>query len=51
MGEFVSGFQAALSEMPKAITIFGSARTKAKHIPTTRPPRRSANARCSAASR
>jgi len=30
MGEFVSGFQ-ALSEMPKAITIFGSARTKAKH--------------------
>ena len=27
IGEFVSGFQ-TLSELPKAITIFGSARTK-----------------------
>jgi uncharacterized protein (TIGR00730 family) len=30
MGEFVSGFQ-TLSEMPKAITIFGSARTNPEH--------------------
>lgn len=30
MGEFVSGFQ-TLSEMPKAITIFGSARTSPDH--------------------
>ncbi len=30
MGEFAAGFQ-TLSEMPKAITIFGSARTNPKH--------------------
>ncbi len=30
MGEFVNGFQ-TLSEMPKAVTIFGSARTSPEH--------------------